>query len=213
MRKGILCGYQADSSEQTRKNLFFLLCFSCLLFSDFTLADLSDKQKREFIEQLAQPLPEKRVFYRWQSETSRSNLITERILTEERLQYFLNMEGGVLAGPGLYVAEDLHSSKRFGKTIMQVEADEGMNYVDLTDRETLRKLRQEGITIKDVYNLNPKVAVKYNTQHWVFKAREGVTFQPFSSKGIPLDELDGPAMEKHYFRESIREDILKRAES
>ena len=189
--------------------LFFWLC---LLFSSPVLAEMSDQEKREFVETLAEPSKEKKVFYRWQTETSRKNLIEAGEITPQLHNHFMNMQSGIIAGPGLYVSEDLHSSSRFGDTIIQVEMDEGIKYIDLTDQETLSKLKQNGISADDIYKLNPKVAVKYTQPHWVFKAREGVTFQPFSSKGIPLSELDGSAMTKPFFRESIKQEVLKRAE-
>ena len=193
--------------------LFVFLSTLYFLFSHPILAQLSDQEKREFIENLAKPIQERRAFYRWQSEESRDTLIKDKKLTKERFKYFMRKDVGVLAGAGLYVAEDMHSSRTFGDTIIQVEVKEGMKYIDLTDVGTVSKLLNKGISEKDVYDLNPNIGIKYNSQHWVFKTREGVAFQPFSGKGIPLEELHGPALqEKPHFIKSIRGDILKRAE-
>ena len=193
-----------------KKFLLIFLYFLCLLFCSVSFAELSDEEKRAFIEGVARPFPEKRVFYRWQSETSRRTLMREKELTEESFKYFMNIKGSIGAGPGLYAAEDLHSSEMFGDTIMQIEVGTEMKYIDLTDSDTLKKLEKKGITTRDVYQLNPKAVVKYNSQHWVFKARKGLTFQAFSSKGITWNELNGLALNKPYFREAIRDDVKDR---
>ena len=192
---------------------FVFLSILYFLFSHPILAKLPNQGKREIIESLAKPLEERRVFYRWQSEKSRDTLIKEKKFTKERLKYFMRKDSNIQAGPGLYVAEDLHSSSNFGETIIQIEANKGVKYIDLTDQEILKKLRDKGVNVQDIYNLNPRIAIKYNSQHWVFKTRKKVTFRPFSAKGIPLEKLQGPAFQKRsYFREIIRKDILKRAE-
>ena len=97
------------------------LCLLCLLanalFSDSALArffKLSDQKKREFIESLAKPSKEKKVFYRWQSETARKNLIEAGEMTPQIYKYFMEHTGGDVLGAGLYIAEDLSSSSRFG---------------------------------------------------------------------------------------------------
>ena len=195
-----------------KKSLLILLYSLCLLFYSVSFAELSDKEKRAFIEELARPFPERRVFYRWQSEISRRTLMREKVLTEKRFKYFMNIRDDVWAGPGLYAAEDLHSSTYAGDTIMQIEVGTEMKYIDLTDSNTLRKLKKKGITRKDVYKLNPKIAVrtKFQSIEWVFKARKGLTFQAFSSKEIPWNELNGPALAKLYFREAIKDDVKNR---
>ena len=53
-----------------KNKIKMLLCFLSLLFISSALAEMSDKEKREFIESLAEPSKEKRVFYRWQSSQS-----------------------------------------------------------------------------------------------------------------------------------------------
>ena len=193
-----------------KKSLLIFLYSLCLLFCSISFAELSDEEKRAFIEGLARPFPEKRVFYRWQSETSRRTLMREKELTEERFKYFMNIRERMMAGPGLYAADDLHSSKMFGDTIMQIEVGTKMKYIDLTDSDTLKKLEKKGITERDVYQLKPKAAVKYYSQYWVFKAREGLRFQAFSSKGIPWNELNGSALDKPFFREAIKDDVKNR---
>ena len=56
--------------------LFFCLYFLCLLFSGFAFAELSDQQKREFIENLTESLKEKQVFYLWHTKANNRRLIS-----------------------------------------------------------------------------------------------------------------------------------------
>ena len=63
----------------------------------------------------------------------------------------MRKDSGISVGPGFYVAEDLHSSRRFGDTIIQIEVNEGIKYIDLTNREILKKnLKDKGIDVKNV---------------------------------------------------------------
>ena len=71
--------------------LFFKFCFLCLYFISNALAEMSDEEKREFIESLAKPSKEKKVFYRWQSEASRKTLIEAGEMTPKLYDYFMNL--------------------------------------------------------------------------------------------------------------------------
>lgn len=197
--------------------LFFWLGFLGFLFSDTSIAELSDREKREFIESLATPLKKKRVFYRWQSEQSRKSLLKAGEMTPQIYKYFMNLKDPI-AGSGLYVAGDMISSSSYGETLLQVEVEAGYRILDLSNPETKIKLSRQGITLKDVNKLNPKVAVKYaeNTEWLVLKAKEGVKFKPFSSKGVNLKVLED-AFEiikdkRNFLKSAIKKDILKRAE-
>ena len=205
--------------------LFFWLC---LLFSNHVLAEMSDQEKREFIEFLAKPLKEKKVFYRWQSETARKNLIEAGQLTPNLHRYFMEMDwekgirngrpATVYAGPGVYISEKANLSEIYGETLIQVEVEPGYKFLDVSDEGIVEALKVKGISLEDVYLLNPNVAVKDVTEReaWVLKAREGVKFKPFSSKNINLKELEAlyqkGLLDKPFFVNLIRDDILSRAE-
>ena len=204
--------------------LFFWLC---LLFSGPALAEMSDQEKREFIESLAQSSKEKKVFYRWQSETSRKNLIEAGEMTPQLYNYFMEMgprekwagfPAGGFAGQGVYISEKANLSEHFGDTLIQVEVEPGYKFLDVSDESIVRTLKAKGISLEDVYLLNPNVAVKDKAvpQAWVLKAREGVKFKPFSSKSISLKELEDlykkGLSRKPFFVDLIRNDILSRAE-
>ena len=190
------------------------------LFTDPALArfpGFSDQEKREFIESLIEPSKEKKIFYRWQSETARRNLIEAGEMTPQLYKYFMKHTGA--SGAGVYVAENISSSSEFGDTIIQVEIEPGYKFLDLTDSDIRNQLRKKGITNEDVYRLNSKVAVKDSSgkSWWVLKEQKGVKFKSFSSKDISLDillnnyqSLDG-TRQQEFFRASISEDILSRA--
>ena len=202
------------------------LCLLCLLanalFIDSALArffKLSDQEKREFIESLAKPSKEKMVFYRWQSETARQNLIEAGEMTPQIYKYFMEHTGGDVLGAGLYIAEDISSSSRFGGTLIQVEIEPGYKFLDLSNPKIQKKLQKKGIDREDVYMLDPKVAVKSSIGKpwWVLKNQKGVQFKPFSSQEISLDillnnyqSLDG-TKQQEFFRASISKDVLMRA--
>ena len=124
---------------------FLRLCLVCLLANSLfinpalaRLPRLSDKEKREFIESLAEPSKEKKVFYRWQSEAAGKNLIKAEEMTPKLYDYFMKHDG--ISGAGLYIAEDITSSSRFGNTLIQVEVEPGYKFLDLADPH-INKLR------------------------------------------------------------------------
>lgn len=140
-------------------------------------------------------------------------------MTPELYNYFMNLQDAtVAAGEGFYVAEDLASSSRYGASLIQVELEPGYKYLDLTDPDIYSQFKKNGISEVDVYNLNPRIAVKYSGHPWwVLKGQEGVKFKPFSSREISLDTLgkaydeilDQP--QKSFFKDAIKKDVLKRA--
>ena len=220
--------------------LFFLLFSSCLLFSGSILAEMSDQEKLEFIESLVEPSQKKRVFYRWQDEKSRNELLEAGEMTLKLYTDFMSRLPNSYEGGGIYVSEDIASSStKYGKTLIQVEVDLGYRFLDFSDKKVQRQLKRKGISIEDVYRLKPKVALRghsivwwmtkdptkgyYDNPYWdrnpwwILKAREGVQFKPFSSRGISLRDLEKAYDKigqkgKDFFKNSIREDILSRAE-
>ena len=197
----------------------FWLCFSCLLFNNPIIAEeMLDAEKITFIESLAEPLKERKVFYRWQSETARHNLLEAGEMTPQLHTYFMKHTEGTAQGAGFYVAEDLSSSSRFGETLIQVEIEPGYKFLDLTDPNIQKQLQMTGITNKDIYHrLNPGVAIRINreTSWWVLKKQEGIKFKPFSSREMSLDALEKYSSlkgeQKELVKDSIKENILSRA--
>ena len=181
---------------------------------------MSDQEKREFIESLSEPSKEKKVFYRWQSEEARRNLIETGEMTPELYDRFMRQSGYL--GGGVYIAEDMASSSPFGDTLMQVEIEPGYKFLNLTDPKIQKKLREKGILVDELTQIfNPKVAVKDTRESgwWVLKAKEGVKFKPFSSQATGLSTLSEAyekiekEKQKAFFKSSVKEDILKRAET
>ena len=204
-----------------RKHIFIFLglVISCTLFSTPALGKkISERRLRQLIEELAVSLPENRVFYRWQSEESHDTLLKEGEFSKERLDYFMKKKRGIAAGPGLYIAEDLHSSSDFGTHIIQVEIDKGTKYIDLTDPETMEQITDSMRIDENIgeilYNLQKRssnIVIKYSDQHWVLKANEGIKFQPFSAKGLPLSSLNGPGIQRLQFQKIVAGEILEHA--
>ena len=251
--------------------LFFLLYFLCLLFNGFAFAELSDQQKQDFIESLAEPLKEKRVFYLWHTKANNRTLLKAGKMTSKIHQSFMIERSNQPFYEGLHVAEDISSSSAYGNNLIQVEVDPGYRFLH-TSNEARIKLREQEIPEKDVYRLGSQIAIPYffisdrlisdlvnslislipdnfrspdllltsapiSSNWWILKAREGIKFQPFSSDGISLKDLEeayerleetapkhysGPfsffdkpfnlSKKRRYFEDLIREDILNRAE-
>ena len=167
------------------------LLLSYLLFYRSASADMSDHQKRTFLENLALPSSEKRTFYRWQSQQAKKNLLEAGEMTPNLYQYYMNIHDS-WAGSGMYVSEDIVSSAQFGSSIIQVEIEPGQKYLNLLDQEVQKKLNSAGITNEDVYKLNPRVIisdVKEDLPYWVIKNSKGVAFKTFSPVGIPVNDL------------------------
>ena len=182
MRKNIKCS----------SSLFFILLLS-LFYSSPALArmpfvaEMSDDEKRAFIENLAEPSKEKMALYRWQSEETAKELLESGEITEfYKNNSHYNLDSRNNSGAGLYVAEDMITTSNYGPIIVQVEVEPGYRFLDLSDKTVIRKLKEKGVSLEDVYTLNPKVAVrdvdrfgndfKIKSKRWVLKASEGIKF-------------------------------------
>ena len=202
----------------------YLLCLLVnSLFIDPAFAGLptlSDQEKRDFIESLAEPSKEKKVFYRWQFETSRRTFLEAGEMTSQLYEYLMNRNRTYNnVGGGLYIAEDISSSSSAGTTLIQVEVGPGYKFLNLSDATVLRKLKEKNITIRDVYRLDPKVAVRdlASDTWWALKGQGDIKFKPFNSQKIDLDTLTtnydkikGKA-QREFFKSAISKDILRRA--
>ena len=178
---------------------FFWLCLLSSLFSGFALAEMSDDEKREFIESLAEPSTEKKTFFRWQDRYNENQKQKKRLLeagemTPELYKEFMSYDDP-WAGTGFYVSDDIASSHYFGTTIIEVEVEAGYKFLDLDDPKIWEALKKKGITGADVFKLNPEVAVRNIGDEgegwWVLKKREGIKFKPFSMDRIreKIDKL------------------------
>ena len=183
---------------------------------------LSYQKKKEFIEQLAEPYPEKMVFYRWLHKSDRERLLTAGEMTPEIHKGFMMRRG--LTGSGIYVSVDLHSFAMFGETLIQVEVEPGYKYLDISNETVLKKLREKGISFKDLVKVKAEVAIRDvkdgPKSWWVIRGKEGIKFNPFNGRGMNLKYLEKSYQEikeykperGRYFLGLVEEDILNRAE-
>lgn len=190
-----------------------------LFFCYFSSAKLSDEQKIKFIERIAKKFPKTRTFYRWQSETARTNMLQAGEFTSTLYAYFMGMEPDPLrlrAGVGVYVSDDIASSSAFGLKLMKVEVEKGAPYLDLSKLGVKFNLRTNGISNEDVYRLNPKIAIKYENVTgggwWVLKGAEGVKFKAIDVREMSVPELRdilSPVFKVKYYQIK-REKAIKR---
>ena len=167
--------------------LFFWLYLLYPLFISPVLAEMSNQEKREFIESLAEPIGEKRVFFRWQDRKN----VKKRKITGEFAKHFESNWGA--AGSGIYVAKDLFSSSDFGDHLVQVEVEPNYKFLDLNSPKVQEKINQKGITLNDIYNkLEPKVMLRdtVSSTWYVLKDNKGVNLKPFSPRELSLDTLE-----------------------
>ena len=147
---------------------------------------LSSEEKIQIIEELSQPLKEKKVFFQWLPSEERKELIEEKVFTQKRFVDTMNNPEIGAGGAGVYVAEDVQSSSKYGASVVRVEVAPPTQFIDLTDETTLKALNQKGITSQEVRILNPNVIIKYDPSHswWQMKSWEGVTFHPVSKSDL-----------------------------
>ena len=209
---------------QNKAILFFGLC---LFLNHSALAESSDSRKMEFVEQLAQPFLEKKVFYSWVSEASWKTLIEAEEWTPELYEHYMYISRDYSFGSGFYVSENISVDYRpdSRKALIQVEVEtdnprgSGYKYLDLLQREIQYALKGKNIDIQELLNFrfNSQIAIKYSPagDRWVLKGRKGVRFKPFSSEDMSLDTLEQNYHKLHYdrqvfFKTAIRVDILNR---
>ena len=210
---------------------YFICLPACVIavtaFYSYALRPLNDQEKIAIIEEMADPILERKVFYRWQSTDSRNSLIRAGKITPQLYEHFRGQTG--VAGGGLYMAQGPVSSSSFGNTLIQVEVEPGVKYLDLENYDTREELRKKGVSVDDVHRLNPDIAVRYSDYNgwWVFKGQEGVSFKPFNGKGMTSREIDysykmlvakAPVevlgqQSKDFFADAVREEMVDRAKT
>ena len=116
------------------KNLnWYILLFASVLFCEISFG-LSKREKIMYIEELASTFQRDKVFYRWQSETSRHNMLSAGYWTKDLYSYFMGMprdDQKLRAGQGIYVSEDIASSSAYGDVPMQIIVEAGSKYINL----------------------------------------------------------------------------------
>ena len=205
-----------------KKAADFLILFCILISYSYSFAALTDQEKISRMRQLADPSPEKKIFYKWVSKKDIGNMLTDGKITPEIYKYFMQFKGHFhLAGPGLY-SYSLPSDGMLvgGEILIQIETQPGYRYLDLSDINTLISLEEAGITLQDVHKLNSHMAlivpgkefselnkeefkepptVLYETSQpaVVFKGEIGVKITPFTGKDWALSDLMEIVLDPH----------------
>lgn len=211
---------------QNKAILFFSLCW---FLPHSVLAEPSDPQQMEFVEQLAQPFSEKKVFYKWVSEKSWKMLIEAGEWTPELYEHYMDISRGHPFGPGFYVSEyisstDYTSNSRNALIQIEVEPndlrDSNYKYLDLSQREIQNVLKERNIDVQELLNsgFNLQIAIKYSSagyNKWIFRGRKGMRFRPFSSRDMSLYTLEKiyselPYDKQVFLKTAIQADILNR---
>ena len=219
--------------KNVKNNIYYFFPFLIIKVLFCYPAFATDEQKREALEQLAQPFTQKQIFYRWESRERAEYHIAIGVMTPNLYTEFMAIHDTTsqVMGGGMYVSKSIHAYARiiYGDTITQVEVDPGVKYVDLTDY-TVRETAQRILLVPDPYieieiaRINPRIVIKYPAglgvgDPWIIKSPRGVTFKPFSSREVPLRTLeeayDEISKKEHYkalsfFKEAVRADILDR---
>ena len=169
-------------------------------FCEQTFAGLSDQKKSEFIENLAQPLSEDKVFYRWElsptiASTRAEELLAAGELTPDMHDSFWSRDRYIAAGPGVYFSESIYSASTLplSSYIIQVVAQRGVKVLDTSNNGVQEKLMAAGIAMEDVHRLPAEVIVSDFREDiddwWIFKGSKGIKFTPFSIHSVGLDDL------------------------
>lgn len=211
-----------------RKIKYFLLFF--IVFGNVSFAKTSDQEKINIIKQLAKPSPEKTVSYKWVSKKDKDNLFPDGQISLEIYESFMNFkEDFDIAGPGIYVNAPPEERPPSGEVLLQIETQPGYRFLNLSDETTLRTLKEQDISLKDVYRLDSGIALEgfetsnhpiYSKYRFVFKGKEDLKITPFTGKGIPLFKLmdivlsldDLPPENERFFLLSIQKDLKERVE-
>ncbi|MBF0363091.1 MAG: hypothetical protein HQK49_18870 [Oligoflexia bacterium] len=158
---------------------------------------LSESDKINIILSFSKKLPSDTVFYNWMDRSKALKKINEKVWSD---QDYLNkietakkdpnrgISSRSVAGMGIYLAEDpatssIYGCERFSKdpALVEIIIDKGMPYIDLTNENNVAELAKKGVSVDDVYKLNPPMLIKYNWQSswWVIKSNKGVHIRPY----------------------------------
>lgn len=215
-----------------KKALNFLILFLCLLFYDYSFANLSDEEKIEIIRELAFPFFEEEVFYKWVSKKDRDNILLDGPITPEIYEYFMLFKGDFsLGGPGIYAYTSIEESLLEGDVLIQIEIETEQEHREIwMSKNTLKELEEKGVSLEDLYRLKSNVALRgfykasdniykriADDAKIIFKGEKGLKITPFTGKEVSLRDLSDLTIEKdlsekqkEFFLDSIKEDIKER---
>ena len=182
-----------------------------------------DEDLRRVVEDMAHPLESPRTLYRWQSREAGKNLLKAGVFTKRLHDHLMGMDAsGQSAGPGLYVAENPHSSSSSAlksESIIEVKLARGTKILDLTDPGIKQELVKRGVGRYYFEHVNPRVAIRFYEDWWVLKGREGVSFAPFTGEGLGIDDfvsiyekITSPEARKTYTH-AIKNELARRMEA
>lgn len=193
------------------KKISFFSLFLLFIFTNSVFAELSDQEKREFLESLAKPLEKPQTFYHWHTDIAfLQRLVKDGKMTSESYEYLITSRHDQAAA-GLRVGERISDHFAFSSRSMEFDGEKFFGYgdailievtldkdypvLDLSDPEVKMKLEQRGISLDEAARFDPKVAVKGQPRRveddsiWVLKRQQGVKFKAFTSEGKNLKEL------------------------
>ncbi|MBF0362802.1 MAG: hypothetical protein HQK49_17420 [Oligoflexia bacterium] len=149
---------------QNRKILIivFLLCFSPLSLSltdnevITTLIDIASKNA----------LTSPKDYYSWQPKDRATNIITKGIAPSVFKNKFVSPNR--FAGDGLYASENFWDSSGFATgdskddtKLLKIKMSIGTPFLDLKNPTIIADLASRGISVNDVYTLNPPILISY----------------------------------------------------
>jgi|GEM_PF-1842291 len=151
---------------------------------------------------LAMPLSEERITYHYGKPAPCEKLVAAQKYTGELYDKYsrLSERGGAVAGHGVYIAGNPHSSLDFfSGGGLQAVISQGTPMIDLTDPVTQARMNELGLTRSDIYNLPLDAVVRYNAKDdWlVIKGSSGIRFEP-----IDFSRFDDANL--HDFLDAIR---------
>ena len=132
---------------------------------------------------LATPLTEERITYHYGKPAPCEKLVQSGTYTGEVYAKYsrLSEKGGAVAGHGVYIAGNPHSSiTYFAGGGVQVVLAPGTPVIDVTDSGVQRRMHELGLTNSDIYNLPLDAVVRYSegSDWFVVKGATGVRFEP-----------------------------------
>jgi hypothetical protein len=167
----LVCGRQAIASRDYPRPL--------------KLEELSTEQQELMRKAmtLAKPLAEERITYHFGKPASCEKLVQSGTYTGDVYAKYsrLSQKGGAVAGHGVYIAGNPHSSiTYFAGGGVQVVLAPGTPVIDVTDSDVQRRMGELGLTNGDIYNLPLDAVVRYSegSDWYVVKGATGVRFEP-----------------------------------
>lgn len=127
------------------------------------------------LSELAEPLQEEVLFYRWQSTVSGENLHKIGKMTEQLDKHFMAMQMNTVAGPGIYMAGHPESSSSYlpkeGGNLIEVRIKKGTPFLNLQDPEVIERLKERGLNPSKVMGekIKSPIVMMYSRDWYVGK--------------------------------------------